>query len=369
MAKGTKVKNEWDVIAESEIANVGQNIGKVIEAMGISQAQFAKSMNVAAGTLSSYISGGAYPPLDFIAKMCVVPDIQKAISFTADELLFETLEFNDGKPDADKKKSNLHSDILGNFFLYFYDQSSPDASGQIDSGRKLRYGIISIYEQVKKLGEIGVYAYALFFKTVEEAEIHWKDLISIDGADTHLDKLRMLYKSNNEHYTGEISFNGNHVFIDLSSAFYRDKGLFILNAPEKKPNADYIGGLGNALSLSHGSARCPVAQKIIFSRVQLKNASEEEIAKHLSLTSGSVSVQEETDEIIGLFKNLYPSGGAIGSIDTWFDEQDKRSIFSNRLSRLLQNRAEKEFNSLCMITKPDDHSVYKLIKRCMDSGM
>ena len=70
--------------------------------------------------------------------MCVVPDIQKAISFTADELLFETLEFNDGKPDADKKKSNLHSDILGNFFLYFYDQSSPDASGQIDSGRKLR---------------------------------------------------------------------------------------------------------------------------------------------------------------------------------------------------------------------------------------
>ena len=33
MAKGTKVKNEWDVIAESEIANVGQNIGKVIEAI------------------------------------------------------------------------------------------------------------------------------------------------------------------------------------------------------------------------------------------------------------------------------------------------------------------------------------------------
>lgn len=240
--------------------------------------------------------------------MCVVPDIQKAISFTADELLFETLEFNDGKPDADKKKSNLHSDILGNFFLYFYDQSSPDASGQIDSGRKLRYGIISIYEQIKKLGEIGVYAYALFFKTVEEAEIHWKDLLAIDDADTHLDKLRMLYKSNNEHYTGEVSFNGNHVFIDLSSSFYRDKGLLVLNTPEKKPNANYIGGLGNALSVSHGSARCPVAQKIIFSRVPLENASEEEIAKHLSLTSGTVSVQEETAESSACSRTFTPAG-------------------------------------------------------------
>lgn len=369
MAKGTKLKNEWDNEAEHYIANVGQNISKVIDAMGMSQAQFAKKMNVAAGTLSSYITGGAYPPFDFIAKMCVVKDIQKAIQFTADELLFEDLEFNDGKPDTDRKQANEHSDILGSFFLYFFDQSSPDASGQIDSSRKLRYGVITIYEQIKKLGEIGVYAYALFFKTVEEAEMHWKDLLAIDDADAHLDKLRLLYKSNNEHYTGEVAFNGHHVFIDLTSTFYRDKGLFILNAPEKKPNAEYVGGLGNVLSVSHGSARCPVAQKIVFSRVQLKGASEEEIAKHLSLTSGSVSVQGETDEIISLFKNLYPSGGSIGSIDTWFDEQDKRSIFNNRLSRLLQNRAEKEYNSLCMISKSDDHPVYKLIKRCMDSQM
>ena len=80
-------------------------------------------------------------------------------------------------------------------------------------------------------------------------------------------------------------------------------------------------------------------------------------------------MQEETDEIISLFKNLYSGGGTIGSIDTWFDEDDKRFIFNNRLSRLLQNRAEKEYNSLCMISKSDDHAVYKLIKRCMDSQM
>ena len=369
MAKGAKVKNEWDMIADGQTADVGQNIAKVIEAMGVSQAQFARSMNVATGTLSSYITGTATPSFDFIAKMCVIPEIQKAISFTADELMFEKLEFNNGNPDADKKQTNLHSDILGNFFLYFYDQSSYDASGQINSGRKLRYGVISINEQAKKLGEVGVYAYALFFKTIEEAETHWKDLLAIDGAATHPDELKMLYRSNNEHYSGEVTFNGNHAFIDVTSAFYRDKGLFVLNTPEKKPNANYIGGLGNVLSVSHGSEHSPVAQKVIFSRVPLKNVSEEEIGKHLRLTSAEVSVFDETDEIIRMFKTLYSDGASMGAMDVWFDEQDKRAIFNNRLSRLLQNRAEKEYNSLCIITRADDHAVYKLIKRCMDSQM
>ena len=123
------------------------------------------------------------------------------------------------------------------------------------------------------------------------------------------------------------------------------------------------------LSVSHGSEHSPVAQKVIFSRVPLKNVSEEEIGKHLRLTSAEVSVFDETDEIIRMFKNLYSDGASMGAMDVWFDEQDKRAIFNNRLSRLLQNRAEKEYNSLCIITRADDHAVYKLIKRCMDSQM
>ena len=365
--KKTRAVTPWK-LQKGEIANIGKNISKVIKAMGISQAQFASKMEVSTGTLSSYINGGAYPPLVFIAKMCVTADIQKAISFTADEFLFETLQFNDGKTGIEEKKVNPHKDMLGDYFLYFFDQTSSDSIGKIDSGRKLRYGVISLYERTERLGEIKVYAYALFFKTLEDAENHWSKLPA-KSANDRTAELGALYKADKEHYIGEVTFNGGHAFIDLTSDFYRDKGLVILNAPDKKPNSDYIGGLGNVLSVSHGSAHSSVAQKIIFSKAQLKNVSEEEIAKHLSLTSTTASVIDETDEIINVFKNLYPntSGDAIVSIDKWFDAQDKKAIFCNRLSRLLQNRAKKEYNSLCMISKTDDHAVYKLIRRCIDS--
>lgn len=377
MAKVKKEKNELDNLAWALTSNLGNNILTVISAMGWNQTQFAERMNISVGSLTSYINRGVkvsgtnetkdvWPPLDLVVKMCCDSEIQKKIDFAADDLIFGSLEPNNGQTRIGGKSTGAHEDIYGNFFLYFFDQTSQTAKGEMNTGRNLRYGVISIYEQVKRFGEIGVYAFALFFKTADEAYEFMTELNAVDDAQSVIgEKTKKKYRANSEYYFGEITFDGNHAFVDLSSSFYKDKGLIILSEPEKKPDAKYIGGLGNMVSVSHGANHVPVSQKIIFSRVEL-GASEEEIGESLSFSSNEISMYEESDEMIQYFKKLYPSGDA-ADFSSLLDEQDKRALFNNRLSRLLQQKAEKEFSNICTITKEADHAVYKLIQRSMNA--
>ncbi len=343
--------------------NAANNLGTILSAMEWTQKKLADEMAIAQATVTDYVRGQRLPSLPSILRLINSREIQKKIPFTVDQFLSGDIREGDagGGDYARDQEEGVHEDIPGTYFLYFFDQKIQEV-GAVPQMRRLRYGVLGLYETAGKNGGVRVPAFARFFKSEEAAAAFRRELEELreDGKENP-EKEIARFRSSGDAYVGAAVQIGSHIYIDLFSAFYNDKGLIVLTAPEKKTGTEYIGGLGSALSVTRGAEHIPAAQKIILSR-EIIEASDEEITAHLLYGDVRVEVDGEMRELLDLMEALYaPSEG--GPTEQLLDEEDRRAIVRRRMQRLINDYVARTFHGLCLVSKQDDHACYQFLKQ------
>ena len=276
---------------------LSKNIHELVDVMGWKQVRLAEKTQFAEATVSKYMNSEdkTIPSLEFLITLCKLPDFRdKGIKLTLDLLMDQ--KFN---PKAlVRRRENLpvvvrqevqHADFLGTYLCYFYDQSKTDYNQDHKSKRKLRYGVVSIFDDCENLlGDVVIKARATFFKDEERAEAFElkKKLDSIFKSDMSAGRRNASIEEafladNISDYEGKVTFTPHHTFINVQSQACEDHALIILYSPQKNLDSDYIGGIGSVASIARGRAHMPTAQKIIMSKYEL-GCSDEEISESLA---------------------------------------------------------------------------------------
>ena len=360
-----------DELSKTIASNGSLNLRKLIQYLDWSQAKMADALDVSEAAVSGYIRGTVIPSPETMALITQIAAERKNLRFTVDEFMFENLQFdlaqNNSREYVTEKEK--HNDYIGNYYLYFFDQSKSGATASTRAARKLRYGVISIYQEMRRIGEYGIYTCAKFFKEAAEAYEFRDalDAIETENEDDKRSKTLELYRVDKEVYIGEVTFNDNHVFVELNSGYFGDKALAVFYAPRKKADSSYIGGLGSMVSVSHGFAQMPVAQKVIMSDVRL-NASPEKIASLLRMEPRDMPMSEEADDLYATYQMLTRDSKDELSLSRYLDDEDREAIFRSRLTQVVRSSADKHLNAVCSVTEQDDAAVYQLIKNSVVRG-
>lgn len=362
---------------------VGDNLNKIRVTMEWSQAKMAKLTGVAEPTIGNYLKGERLPDIDYIVNLCAMESIKKkGINLKFDDLLSNSFD----PEKAIKAKSGVavdgvevseHKDFVGCYLCYFYDQSKPVNAQDSKTTRELRFGVLSVFDDYNSVtGEQKMRAFASFYRMSEmENAVKAKKAIDVffKSKDTVDIRNNLLYEYyTNEQkvagiYEGDVVFSSQHTFINIKGGVHNDNALIVLYSPKKRPDIDYLGGIGSVASVAHGNMHMPCAQKIIVSRYELR-CSFEEIADHLSLSSAPISQTEEAMAITEICRKLYvqdatTSDGEKISVFGYLDERDKVSIIENRLNQLVRNYIEKNVCCVGSVSEEEDKKVYSLIKR------
>ncbi len=355
---------------------IGNNLNKVRNTMGWTQAKMAELTGVVEPTMMNYLKGKRMPGVDYLLNLCAMDVFKKrGISFDIKDILSNNFD-----PElAQQVKQGIvieskdviqHLDFIGSYFCYFYDQSKPVHSQDTKTTRELRFGILTVYDDINSAtAERKMKAFATFYKDTElEMAVKTKKMV---------DEIFQRYSNSKERnaplvdlysevrrdigvYEGEVSFNQHHAFISINSPVYNDSALIILYSPQKRTDNDYLGGIGSVASVAHGRMHMPTAQKIIISRYELR-CSFEEIAEHLSLSSAPISQTEEAKAISRLCEKIYGSESK-SEIGNMLNSKDKLTLIENRLNQLARNYIEKNVCCVGSVSEEEDKNIYSLIK-------
>ena len=369
---------------------IAQNIRKLIEAMEWNQKKFADATGISEPALSNYMKNlkesenspkkdeedsdkknndnKRLPSVDYLYNLTRTQAFHDAgIVFTIDEFLSES--FNPVTSEKRKRTisrtNTVGQTFTGNYICYLFDQSKPINEFDFKHARELRYGVITVYGTFTANGIYENRVVARFFKKEEytDAIRLKKDLDEIfiknkDDMQNIQAAIVQKSKTYSDLYTGDFKISGDKSFINIKSETHEDTALIILYATQKKKDSSYKGGCGCVVSVSHGSERMPTAQKIIFSRYEIKH-SNEDIAEHLSMSSAPISPTGETEELCRLCSKLY---GVKEQEGFFLDDYDKNALVKNRLIRLIRNYIEKNICSVASVSRTEDDIIYKWIK-------
>lgn len=358
-------KKNLEEIREKLAVTVSTNLRRLIQAMGWTQAEFADITGISGTTLSNYVAKDK-PRLAPIEYLYTLPSIR---AFKDADIVFSLNDlFNDGfRPNVKPITYNLRTDYIGTYLCYLYDQSKAKTDLEAQMSRKLRFGVVVLFEDFDTNRKVDyICAKARFFdpgsgrdatefkRKLEKIFEENEDAVSYR---TRNDALEKIFEETSDSYNGELSFSGKRAFITLGNNVYNDQALIVMYDHEKKADNPFIGGLGAVASVSHG-AHMPTAQKIIVSRYRL-DCSYEEIGKHLNMTSVEISTTPETESLTELCKKLFSDSVSALCLD----ENDKTAIIENRINQLVQNYVDKNICSVGCVSSAEEKTVYSLIKK------
>ncbi len=376
--KNKQTKKFMDDEAKNRLQDtISSNLIKLKNAMGWNQKSFARETGIPEATLSNYMKGGdilesRLPSFDYLVSLTQNQAFKNnGIKVSLDLLISDQFdpanESNKlGKSVAELQGHNLHKDFVGNYLCYFFEQSKPKNNQDLRSGRELRYGVISAYEDRETLtGNVLIKAYAVFFKG-DEKSLALELKARLDGAfaskekSTVKDRNAAILKAFDDVadriYVGDVTFGEEHMFITVNGTSHVDHAMIILHSPPKRTASEYIGGIGTVASVTRGRSHMPVAQKIILSKFEL-NCSDEVISEHLSMSFATIEQRAESEAICALSCKLYSDPSFSESLD----EDDKRVIIQRRLDQLVRNYVDKNICSVGSVSEDEDKAMYELI--------
>ena len=361
---------------------VSKNLRELIEAMGWTQSKFAEMTEISEPALSNYLkgskNGGRLPPAEYLVGLCTMTEFkERGLELGLDLLISEKfnpkaiIKKNLSAPSVSRREMR-HGDFLGNYICYFFDQSKPLYNQEPTESRALRYGVISVYDTYESLtGEMSVRVQAMFFKQTDLAKMlelkATLDAIYKQNSNSSVNSRNLAIENafvseSKSAYEGTVTFSDHHTFINVQSNNFGDNALIILYSPQKKADADYIGGIGSAVSVARGRAHMPAAQKIILSKYVL-GCSNEMIAEYLNMSSVAIDQGKETEAICEFCRRLYSDE----DFSKVFDEADKAAMIGRRLDQLAKNYIEKNICCVSSVSEDEDKAVYRLIEKYKDN--
>lgn len=351
------------------------NLTKLKSTMGWNHSEFAaKWAGMSIGALSYYLRGERIPSLEQLAFLCNIPDFQReGLEFSILDLISEDFD-PEGTIRFKRSISNgnniyiEHSDFIGNYICYFNDQSDITDKYGNKNNRELRYGVISIYDDVKGITARNVTKVAAaFFKANESSKAFdlKKELDNIHNINPDDDdelsakgernkKIIELISEKAGLYTGVLTFSGQFAFVDITSKAYNDKALIVLHVPPKNNTRNYIGGIGSIASVSHGRNHMPTAQKIIISKYEL-SGSPEAISPHLNMSYPNLTHIKDGQDIGKLCDKLY--GGDYDCLN----REDKIAVIQNRVNKIIKDYIKDNLCCASSVSEVEDAQIYKLI--------
>ncbi len=388
---------EMRAISDDKLKEFSKNFKETCQILGLSQQKLRIMTGKSVGFINNICNGKASPEVDFMANLLSMPPFSDFEEHNTNPLMIDSFFCDDCKkfaqdyiddinnPDSVVKPKRMsefvRKDMVGAYMIYLFDQSKENYTENEKASRRIRFGVVSIVEEVCL--DYGVKtsfkAYAHFFKEKNDAVKLHKKLskifkTSLKGEKIDIPKLAKsieneyikvgvnptdsIYSAykNKEYYQGDVDFQEQHVYIDLKSSYFGDHALFALYSPPKKKDSDYIGGIASLSSVSHGNDRMPCAQKALVSRYII-NKDDVELGEYIRMNPTKVSIETKIEEIYSMFEELNKE-----SLSGLMDRQDKLSIFSNRFERIVKDYIKDGLNSVGVITTADDSAAYELIK-------
>lgn len=353
---------------------VATSLNKLKSAMGWNQKEFADKWQIATGALNNYLNATRLPSLELLINLCGMPDFAKAgLEFGLDDLLDEafdpesTIKFKRGLINTSALYV-AHEDFIGNYLCYFNDQSDIAGKSGKKKRRELRFGVLSIFDDIdgvtaKRTMKVAAtfYKEENRYKAIELKNeldrIHFNDMVNNGFAGNRTERNNAIIAKMSDGsgmYKGELTFSGHFAFIDIVSEAYNDKALIILYIPPKNNQTNYIGGIGSIASVSHGREHTPSAQKIILSKYEL-TCSDQDVAPYLNMSYPNFTQEDDGRAISEFCSKLY-SGEIKG-----LDENDKITVIQNRINKIIKDYIKDNLCCASSVSEIEDAKVYKLI--------
>jgi len=299
------------------------------------QKYIADKTGFSQSSINNYITKNSEPSIQFLIAL------KDAFGIDLDGFLFSNYE---------ESEVEDRSRYIGNYLVYYYNNSS--YKGEIHANLKntLNYGVISIIK--KNDIDKNVVVYGSFFKDRSDAV---KTLKAVDD-NFVCEEVYKVHSVKRNFYEGSIRANLNNLFISLSNKNKDDEVYFIFNNPPS--SSKYIGGLGTINSVSRGREHNPCVQFAIISR-KLINRPDGEIYNSLSLGYTDVNFSTPISELVGLFKRLYVEKNEISSNLT---EEQKSSIIENKLKYYFNEIVDANMFRFAKISNQEDDVIYRILK-------
>lgn len=324
------------VIGESIMESTFQsNLKKLSQKY--SQKYIASQTNFSQSSINNYLSGTSEPSIQFVIAL------KEAFGISVDDFLFSDYQL-DNQVSFDQ--------FLGNYIIYYYNNSSYKGEVHTNIANTLNYGVLSIFKNNESDNNVKVLA--TFFKDKVSA------VRTLRTLNTNINEISEEYSRLGNTYSGDISCTDQSLFLTLSNKDNYDKCYIILNNPPTKQN--YIGGVGTVNSIARGREHNPCVQFIILSK-KIIDVPDGELYNVLKFEDYTVNLDFAIKDTIELFKRLYAEKNELSSE---LSEAQKQAIVRNKLEYHFNDILSANTFRFAKVSNKEDDRIYKLIREGID---
>lgn len=360
--KGTLDKTDMSLSTNQLIEFTAHNLNTLLEKHSISGKRLSEITGCAESTISAIRNKKQFPTMDFLLSLKTHFNIS-IDEFISAKMNSDHFSSNYTTSELEEKELEDYQKYSGTYFVYYLDTSSPKGDDHKNVHQSLSFGVLHIFENSNSVSFPDFKCIAVFgIKTIDEAKKLKEHLQLITSISTLISDLREKYTGSPDKkiYTGDFSLTKYHAFLSMTDK-NKDRLLASFHrVPSSKE--DYYGSLGTINSISTGPEPMPVIQFIGISRWQIMLSSEE-IYHRLILNVPMIRAQEETKDLIQLFKKCYiPST----EFHAELDDSLKEALISGRLENYIRKSVERNIFRYGKISFAENNDWYHIIKHHSD---
>lgn len=300
------------------------------------QKYVAEKTGYSQSSINNYLTKNSEPSIQFLIAL------KNSFGISIDNFLFS---------DVLESKNISYDRFLGNYIVYYYNNSSYKGEVHTNLSNTLNYGVISIVSDGSKVNVVGT-----FLKNRVDAV---KLLKKLNQENNYLTILS-LHKELNNFYNGDISITDQSVFINLANNKNGDCCFMIFNNPPS--TLEYIGGVGTVNTISRGREHNPCVEFIIISKKVIEKP-DGEIYECLKFDDYYVNFDYAVKDLIDLFKRIYMDKNEIS-----------KNLTDGQKAAIIQNKLEYHFNDIldanvfrfAKVSNKEDDMIFKLLKEGLD---
>lgn len=299
------------------------------------QRYIAEKTGFSQSSINNYISGASEPSIQFLIAL------KDGFGINIDDFLFS---------DFEKHDNTYFEKFIGNYIVYYYNNTSYKGEVHTNIKNTMKYGVISILKE-KEL-DSNVVVYAAFVKDRVEATKLLKQVNNLSKSSQIIEQL----SESKYFYKGNLFVSMHSIALELKDKENGDFTYILLNNPPTKE--EYIGGIGTVNSVSRGREHNPCVQYIIISKKVIEKP-DGELYNYLKLDDYTVRLDDAIDDIVALFKRLYVEKNEISH---YLSENQKIAIIQNKLDYHFYDILEANSFRFAKVSNKEDDAVFKLIR-------